>query len=405
MKINYLYHCLGLFVSATFVVACHKDNKHVNPVLSTDTLTQTVYTVSPGGNSSPAIVLASPFSSKAKPTADTSGLLLVMNQDGRVLKEKTTEGSAFCFNRWTYNGLTRYTYLVNEVSAYRYPGGNNFEGYAVIADSSLNELSRVHFIPGAGSFSPGQDLDVHDFVLISDDHYIAMAYVPKAVTNIPAYLNPSPNVTVLAPVIQEVSKGIVVWQWDGSTDTSFYANSVEGNNYSDGTLAQDYMHMNGMYIDPKDNNLICSFRNQDQVIKINRQTSAIVWRLGGKNSDFRLFSDQVFLRQHNPSLTDNNQTLMIFDNGDATLRPESRVIEFRLDEANKKVTSFKSFSIPEPFTQFMGSVQKNGQEYFIGGGTANYMLEVNYVTGQKIREFQGGGYSTYRSYSFPVTTN
>ncbi|WP_431212004.1 aryl-sulfate sulfotransferase [Puia sp. P3] len=191
----------------------------------------------------------------------------------------------------------------------------------------------------------------------------------------------------------------------GSADTSFYANSVEGNNFSDGTNAQDYMHMNGMFIDPKDNNLVCSFRNQDQIIKINRQTNSIVWRLGGKNGDFRLFSDQIFLRQHNPSLADNNQTLMIFDNGDATLRPESRVLELQLDEANKKIAAFKSFSIPEPFTAFMGSVQKHGDEYFIGGGTANYMLEVNYVTGQKIKEFTGGQYSSYRAYSYPTMEN
>jgi hypothetical protein len=405
MKISNLSHCLGLAMSVIFFTACHKDTKHISPFAAADTLTQDVYTINSGGTASAAVVLAAPFSSTSSAIHDSSGLLLVMNQDGRVLKEKSTEASAFCFNRWNYNGLTRYTYLVNDPSAFRGPGVSNFEGYAVIADSSLNELSRVHFIPNGGSFSPGQDLDVHDFILISDDHYIDMAYCPKVVSNIPAYLNPASNVIVLAPVIQEVNKGVVVWQWDGSADTSFYANSVEGNNFSDGTVAQDYMHMNAMFIDPKDNNLICSFRNQDQIIKINRQTSAIVWRLGGKNGDFRLFSDQVFLRQHDPSLVDNNQTLMIFDNGDATLRPESRILELKLDEVNKKVASFKSFSIPEPFTAFMGSVQKNGDEYFIGGGTANFMLEVNYVTGQKVREFMGGQYSTYRAYSFPATNN
>jgi hypothetical protein len=92
---------------------------------------------------------------------------------------------------------------------------------------------------------------------------------------------------------------------------------------------------------------------------------------------------------------------MLFDNGDATLRPESRIVEFKLDEANKKVMAFKSFTIPEPFTQFMGSVQKMGNEYFIGGGTAEYMLEINYVSGEKIREFLGNQV-TYRAYSFPA---
>ena len=76
---------------------------------------------------------------------------------------------------------------------------------------------------------------------------------------------------------------------------------------------------------------------------------------------------------------------------------ESRVDEFRLDEVNKKVLDFKSFDIPEPFTQYTGSVQKMGDEYFIGGGTANYILEINYVTGQKIMEFKGN-LATYRAF-------
>jgi hypothetical protein len=50
----------------------------------------------------------------------------------------------------------------------------------------------------------------------------------------------------------------------------------------------------------------------------------------------------------------------------------------------------------------MGSVQKMGDEYFIGGGTADYMLEVNYVTGQKIREFLGY-LPSYRSYKYPTS--
>lgn len=400
-----LYYCLGMCSLVVLLTACHKDSKRVAPAQLPDTLTQSIYTINSGGSSAPATILCAPFYFPATPFVDSPGLLLMMDQDGKVLKKVVTDGTAFGFNRWNYGGKTRYSYFVNDVSAFRYPGTANFVGYAVVADSALNEITRFNFIPsGPGPYYPGQALDVHDFILLADDHYIAMTYYVKAVTNIPAYLNPSPNVVVQVPLIQEVNKGAVVWQWDASLDTSFYANSVEGNSFSDSS-AQDYMHMNGMCVDPRDNNLICSFRNQDQIIKINRQTGAILWRLGGKNSDFPLYSDQVFLRQHFPSLTDNGQTLMIFDNGLPEVRPESRILEFKLDEANKKVISFKSYSIPEPWSQLMGSVQKDGDEYFIGGGTAGYMLEVNYVTGQILKEFKGGSYITYRAYRFPDKAN
>ena len=53
-------------------------------------------------------------------------------------------------------------------------------------------------------------------------------------------------------MIEEVRNGSVVFHWDGSNDTSFYANSIFDNNFQDTTTAQDYMHMNSIFIDPTD---------------------------------------------------------------------------------------------------------------------------------------------------------
>src|SRR5947209_11964608 len=168
-----------------------------------------------------------------------------------------------------------------------------------------------------------------------------MAFYTKKVTNIPVSLNPADGVTVVAAVIQEVVNDQVVWQWESDQYPEFYTNSVEGNDFTNTSVAQDYMHMNSMIVDPKDGNLIISFRNQNQVIKVNKQTKETMWRLGGKDSDFPLQDNQQILRQHNATLTDNNQTLLIFDNGEKIQRPQSRVVEFNLDEASKTVTGFK----------------------------------------------------------------
>jgi hypothetical protein len=293
---------------------------------------------------------------------------------------------------------------VNDPTVFRPTNDAQNSGYAIIADSNLNTLQQINFIPYAPAVFPSnQGLDVHDFVLLSDSDYITLTYYWKFPTNIPAYLNPAPNVSVLSPVIEEVRNGSVVFHWDASNDTSFYANSIFDNDFSDATTPQDYIHMNSMFIDPTDSNLICSMRDQNQVIKINRQTGIIMWRLGGLNSDFSLTADEQFLYQHDATLTDSNQTLLLFDNGDINLRPYSRVCEFHLNFTNNTVTSFKAFDIPEPFTELTGSVQKIGDEYFIGGGTANYMLDINYNTGQKIIEFDGN-LASYRSFKYVTTS-
>lgn len=380
--------------------ACKKSAAVIGTFNPVDTFTQSVYTIDSTEAPSKGIILTAPFNFFAPTNIASPGLLLVMDQSGKVLLKQTTPGNPFDFERWVINGQTRYTYLVNDPNAFRPTGDVQNAGYAIIADSNLNTLQQINFIPYAPEVFPtNQGLDVHDFILISDNDYITLTYEWKYPTNIPAYLNPAPNVSILAPVIEEVRGGSVVFHWDGSNDTSFYGNSIFDNDFSDTTTPQDYIHMNSMFMDPTDSNLICSMRHQDQVMKINRQTGAIMWRLGGLNSDFTLSPDQQFLYQHDATLTDSNQTLMLFDNGDINLRPYSRICEFHLNFTNNTVTSFKYFDIPEAFTQLTGSVQKFGDEYFIGGGTAQYMLDINYNTGQKIIEFNGN-LASYRSFKY-----
>lgn len=397
---------MGLFASALIITAasCKKSaTKDFNPVVK-DTLTQNIYTIDSFASPTKGIILAAPYNNTYNLAIPTPGLLLVMDQSGNVLQKVTTPNMAFNLNRWVINGQVRYTYMMNDPNAFRSPGTATPAGYYMIADSNFNTIKQVNFTPyDELSFPANQGLDIHDMILISDSDYITLSYIDKAPTNIPARLNPSPNTTILAPVIEEIRNGQPVWIWDASNDTTFYGSSIYASLLSvDSSAPIDYMHLNSMVIDPRDNNLICSSRHQNQVIKVNRQTGAVMWRLGGVNSDFPLTPDQKFLLQHHATLTDNNETLLIFDDGDAVLRPYSRVVEFHLDEVNKVVTSFKYFNIPEPFTGFMGSVQKIGDDYFIGGGSAGYMLDVNYNTGQKVIEFPSPGWSSYRAYKYAL---
>jgi hypothetical protein len=387
-------------VVLTFI-SCKKSSKDTDTLPpATDTLTQNIYTVDSTSSPSKGTILVTPYDTLIPSTVASSGLLLIMDQSGKVLLKQTTPGTAFCLNRWIINGNIRYTYLVNVPTDLRPLGVGETDGYAIIADSNLNTLQQINFQPyAAGIFAANQGLDIHDFILINDSDYITLTYFWKYVTNIPGRLNPAANISVVTPIIEEIRNGNVVWHWDASDDTTFYGSSIADNDFSDSAVAQDYIHLNSMYIDPTDNNIICSMRHQDQVMKINRQTGAVMWRLGGVNSDFALTSDQKFLYQHDATLVDSNQTLLLFDDGDAILRPYSRICEFHLDYVNKVVTSFKYFNIPEPFTDFTGSVQKLGDDYFIGGGTAAYLLDVNYNTGEKVIEFKGT-LASYRGYKY-----
>lgn len=340
-------------------------------------------------------ILMSPFTSPLD-----SGALIVMDGKGNILKQKRTAYGAMNFRRWVLNGQVRYTWAMYDPTKYVIPVINNYCFTSYLADSNLNVIKTINLIAhGDISTDQNQTTDLHDFIYLDDNHYFTLSYYLKTVHNVPASLAPNGDPQVVCPVIQEVQNDQVVWQWEGSDYPEFYSTSVEENNFADTQTPQDYMHLNSMILDPKDNNLIVSCRNLDQVFKINHTTGAIMWRLGGSNSDFPVSDFQQSLRQHFASLTDNGQTLMIFDNGLAGVRESSRILEFQLDETNKAINGFRAFNIPEPFSQIMGSVQKFGTHYFISGGSARYYLDINYLTGEKYLEVKNPlqSYRIFRS--------
>lgn len=196
--------------------------------------------------------------------------------------------------------------------------------------------------------------DGHELVFLSNQNLLLMSYDQK----------PDGAISCL---LQEITlDNQVVWEWD-SVDHINQAESYK-------TLLllnspQDYMHCNSVYED-KNQDLIVSFRNTSQIIKINRQTGSIVWRMGGKKNEFEFINDPLngFSAQHHAQIIENGN-LLLYDNGNQHEPPQTRVLEYAIDEANKTAELVWSYQIDGKFTEFTGSVQRlpNGHT-FIGWG-------------------------------------
>jgi arylsulfate sulfotransferase len=312
------------------------------------------------------------------------GNLFIVDERGSIKMEKAVGQDVQNLQKWVIGGKTRYTFFLSLGGATTLDSIPGTElGYEYICDSALNVIDSVKLLSYKNIDAGIQDkVDVHEFILLGDHHYICETYYRELPDNIPDSLHPETGIRVSACVIQEVDNGNVVFQWDGTNYPEFYAASRENNDFRDLKITHDYMHLNSICVDSTDNNLIVSFRNLNEIVKLNRVTGQIMWRLGGPNSDFPLTSDQVFLRQHYARVIENGKTLIFVDNGLAGVRAYSRILEFQLDEQARTISSFKSFTIPDTFVQFAGSVQKEGDEYFIGGGSGNYAIRVNYKTNE-----------------------
>lgn len=182
---------------------------------------------------------------------------------------------------------------------------------------------------------------------------------------------------IIGNIIQEVSRsGRVLFEWK-SLDHIPYQDATEDIDFAQSLV--DVMHINSIFQDT-DGGLIISCRHLDEIIKINRTTGEVVWRLGGsksKNNQFRFLNDTVggfygFSHQHSAMRTSRG-TLLLFDNGNLKPSPQkSRIVEYELDEVKKTARKVFEYSPKvDVFASTMGSASElpNGN-ILIGYGSA-----------------------------------
>ncbi len=101
-------------------------------------------------------------------------------------------------------------------------------------------------------------------------------------------------------------------------------------------------------------------RHLGQVLKIDGQSSAILWRLGGAKNEFTFVNDPLngFSAQHSVWVLPNGN-LLLFDNGTRHEPPESRAVEYALDTGAKTATLVWQFRhAPVIYAPFTGLVQR-----------------------------------------------
>jgi hypothetical protein len=194
--------------------------------------------------------------------------------------------------------------------------------------------------------------DPHDFIALKNGHFLFIANDPR-IMDMSSYGGKT-NASVVGGVVQELDQNKnVVFQW--RTWDHFQISD----SYADLTVSSvDLIHHNSIDVD-EDGNYFLISRSLNEVTKINGQTGAIIWRMGGKNNQFR-FTDttSVFSMPHDfRKLPNGNFTL--FDNGNERNPPYSRAMEYSIDQVNKVVTLIWSYDADKKvFSSSSGSVQR-----------------------------------------------
>lgn len=138
----------------------------------------------------------------------------------------------------------------------------------------------------------------------------------------------------------------------------------------------DYFHANSIGMMP-DGDLLVSARNTWALYKIARPGGRVVWRMGGKRSDFHMGRGTHFYWQHD-ARSHGPHLISLFDDGAAPPREkQSRGLLLAVNHRRRRVTLERAYTHKPPLlASFTGSTQllHNGN-VLVGWGGEPYLTE------------------------------
>jgi hypothetical protein len=220
------------------------------------------------------------------------------------------------------------------------------QGEDVLYNTSYQKVAAVR----AGN---GYHADLHEFRLTPEGTAWIDIFDPIDMS-LSAYHGLS-NGVLTDSVIEEVDvkTGLVMWQWHalGHISPSESHNAAPKYDYP-----WDYVHINSISPGPtgqeapsgadQPGDVLLSSRNTWTLYNVNIDSGAVLWRLGGDHSSFKLGSGTRTYWQHDAAWEPDG-LISVFDNGsDPPEEKQSRGIELDPNLSNHTVTLVKAFTNP-----------------------------------------------------------
>ena len=187
----------------------------------------------------------------------------------------------------------------------------------------------------------GSGTDSHEIQLLRNGNYLLARYYIRSGVDLTGCGGP-PDGSIEDNELQEVSPGgSVVWSWNASHHIPVSEVTQRWKFECSDHRPADVYHFNSAEADGR--GLVLSFRHLDAVVRINRHTGAIDWKLGGtpRPESLRPIRDPElaaggFAGQHDARVL-RDGTLTVHDNGTFASRPP-RAVRYRIDRRAKTAT-------------------------------------------------------------------
>ena len=267
-------------------------------------------------------------------------------------------------------------------------------GEGVIADTSYREIARVRA-------ANGRTVDLHEFQLTPEGTALFTCTPPTRVRDLSPAGGPTSG-QVIESVFQEVdvASGRLIREWKGLDHIGV------DETYRTTFAPLDYLHVNSLDVLP-DGNLLMSARNTWCVYKLDRRTGEVIWRMGGKRSDFAMGPHTQFAWQHDARLHGGGR-ITVFDDGfDGVTKSHqvSRGLTLSVDAARRRVSLARADVSPSSLlSSGMGNAQLlPGGNLLVGFGDDPYTTEFS-PDGEVVANLRmPQGQHSYRAFRLPWT--
>jgi hypothetical protein len=317
---------------------------------------------------------------------------MILDGHGRLVWFAPQMGGSTNLKVQTYEGRPVLTWWEGELVE---PAGYGRGNY-VIAGPDYEPITRVRGVNGLQG-------DLHEFVITSRGTALFTAYreIGRDLSSVGGRVDGK----LLDSLLQEVDirTGRLIFQWSAADHVDLPESYVTPPPSPSEPF--DFFHMNSIDVDA-DGNLLISARHTSAVYKLDRLTGKVIWRLGGKRSDFRIEKRARFWYQHH-AVRHPDGLLTLFDDGAGTRQVEasSRGLKLEVDERTMSVSLRKQY-LPEPplLATSQGSMQllPNG-DVFIGWGSQPYFSEFSRDGRLRFDARIASPSISYRAFRFPWT--
>lgn len=299
---------------------------------------------------------------------------MILDKHGRTVwfHRLSPTRTALGLNAQTYNGRPVLTWserppIRTNADLYTAPPHAQYD---VIADAHYHVIARLR-VKG-----PGARTDLHDMVLTKRGTALIVGsrFVHR---NLEKY-GFSRYASVIDCLVQEVDvkTNHVLFSWSAVNHVPL----DESTGHPQAGYAWDYFHLNSAAYD-SDGALLLSARHTSTIYKVSRKTGKVIWRLGGKHSDFKMGPGAAFSYQHDAQRQPDG-TITLFDNhGNDPVKDKgsvSRALRLRVSTRKKTATVVATYGHPAGAV-LAGSQGDTrvlaGGDVFVGWGSSPWWSE------------------------------